>query len=106
MTVEYPGHLLKNRRQILVMCFVLMAILSLLLAARALVLPVQISTALAALAVGTFAIVHRGWRFLEKQEQQNREPTPEMEFVFSLIMTVPLGFSTFLIILLMEIPRL
>jgi len=103
MTIEYSGHLLKTRRQVLLQSFALMLVLVPLLTWRFTTEPPAVSIALAAIAFAPFAIAHRGWRFLEAQEKLQSEPTPEMNFVFELVAIVPLAMTAFLMILLFEL---
>jgi hypothetical protein len=100
MTVEYPGHLLKTRRQALLQSVVLMLILIPLLAWRFTTEPRVVALALGALTFAPFAIAHRGWKFLESQEKLHAEPTAEMTFVFELVAVVPLALGVLLMVLL------
>lgn len=102
MTIEYPGHLLKTRRQVLLQSVGFMLVLLPLLSWRFTIERPAVSCALAALVFVPFAIAHRGWRFLEEQEKAHATPTPEMMFVFETIAVVPLAMGAMLAVLLIE----
>jgi hypothetical protein len=102
MTIEYPGHLLKTRRQVLWQSVGFLLILLPLLSWRFTIERPVVSLALAALVFVPLAIAHRGWRFLEEQEKAHATPTPEMAFVFETIAVLPLAMGAMLAVLLIE----
>jgi hypothetical protein len=62
----------------------------------------EVSLALAGLALVSVVLSYRGLRFLATQERGREEATPEMTHVFMLVATYPLAISVFLLILLTE----
>ncbi len=62
--------------------------------------PLGVAMGLAALTLAPFAIAYHSWRFLEEQERQHPEPTPEMAFVFRFVANTPLHFGAMLLVVL------
>ena len=102
MTIEYPRRYLKNRRQLMVQCFVSALVVLPPLVWRLARERAVVSMALGGLALAAFTLSYRGMRFLAAQEALHPQPTPEMTFVFMLVAVYPLAMSTFLLILLAE----
>jgi hypothetical protein len=63
---------------------------------------IEVSLALAGLALVSIVLSYRGLRFLARQERVHDEATPEMTHLFMLVATYPLAISVFLLILLAE----
>jgi uncharacterized membrane protein len=103
MVVRYPGHWLKTRQQAMWQAVVLLLVLLPLAAWRASTQPLNIAIALVMLTLAPFAIAYQAWRFLEVQEQQHEQPTPEMIFVFRLIANTPLTFGALMFVLLLSL---
>lgn len=103
MTMRYPGHFLKTRRQATAQGAVILAILGPLLAWRINTEPAAVAMALAGLTIAPLVMAIRAWRFLAHQELGHQQPTPEMIFVFELVATMPLVTGAFLMILMFEL---
>ena len=100
--VAYPRRHVKTRRQVAVLCAVSTLVLLPPLAWRFTVEPIEVSIALAGLALVAPVLCVRGLRFLAGQEQQHPEPTPGMTFLFALLAVYPPAINVFLLILLAE----
>jgi hypothetical protein len=102
-TIRYPRRFLKTRRQLAWQCVVTALVLLPPLVSRFMTERVEVSFALAGLALVSIVLAWRGLRFLARQEQLHDQATPEMTHVFMLVATYPLAISVFLLILLAEI---
>ena len=103
MTIRYPRRYLRTRRQLTWQCLVSAVVLVPPLVSRFRTERVEVSIALAGLALVAVVLAYRGLRFLARQEQVHAQATPEMTHVFMLVATYPLAISVFLLILLAEI---
>lgn len=103
--MRYPGHFLKTRRHATAQGAVILAILGPLLAWRINTEPAAIAMALTALIIVPFVTAIRAWRLLAQLELRHQQPTPEMAFLFQLIVTMPLVMGAFLMILMFELGR-
>ena len=101
-TIRYPRRYLTTRRQLTWQCVLSAVILMPPLVARFGSERVQVSIALAGLALVSIVLSYRGLAFLARQEQVHAEATPEMTHAFMLVATYPLALSVFLLILLAE----
>jgi hypothetical protein len=101
-TIEYPRRYLRTRRQLAWQCVVAVLVLLPPLAWRFTSERVQVSIALAGLALVSAVLSYRGLQFLARQERLHGQATPEMTHVFMLVATYPLAISVFLLILLAE----
>ena len=103
VAIEYRRRFPKTLGQLMFQCAASVLFLMPLLAWRFATERLVISVALGGLTLVAFALAYRGLRFLTAQEQQHRQPTPEMAFVFMLVTGHPLAITVFLLILLAEI---
>jgi len=103
VAIEYRRRFPKTLGQVMFQCAASAFCLIPLLAWRFATGRLVVSIALGGLTLVAFALTYRGWRFLTAQEQQHRQPTPEMAFVFTLVAGYPLALTVFLLILLAEI---
>jgi len=101
-TIRYPRRYLKTRRQLAWQCVVSAVVLVPPLVWRMRSERVEVSLALAGLALVSVVLSYRGLRFLAAQERLHEEATPAMAHVFMLVATYPLAMSVFLLILLAE----
>jgi hypothetical protein len=102
MTIRYARRYLTTRRQLTWQCLASAGVLVVPLVSRIRSERIEVSLALAGLALVSLALSYRGLRFLATQERVHREATPEMTHVFMLVATYPLAISVFLLILLAE----
>lgn len=102
MTVEYSGHFLRTRRQVLVQTFLLALVLLPMLTKRIVTERPIVSVALAVLTLLPFLIVHKGWFFLEAREKEHTQPTPEMDFAFHIMTALPMAMAAPLMTLLFQ----
>ena len=101
-TIRYPRRYLTTRRQLTWQCVAAAVVLVPPLVARFRSEGVEVSIALAGLALVAMVLSYRGLRFLASQERVHEQATPEMTHVFMLVATYPLAISVFLLILLAE----
>jgi len=102
MAVEYQGHFLRTRRQVIVQTSLLMLVLLPMLTRRMTIERPIVSFALALLTFLPVVVVYKGWRFLGTQEKEHAEPTPAMNFVFYIVTTIPMAMAAALMTLLLE----
>jgi len=102
MAVRYPRRFITTRRQLWLQTVLFAACMLPLLVSRFNSERGIVAMALGGLALAPLAMAYRGLQFLARQEQRHAEPTPEMTFVFMLMAVYPVAFSTFLVILLIE----
>jgi hypothetical protein len=102
MAVEYQGHFLRTRRQVIVQTSLLMLVLLPLLARQMTTERPIVSFALALLTFLPVVLVYKSWQFLATQEKEHAEPTPAMNFVFHIVTTIPIAMAAPLMILLFE----
>jgi hypothetical protein len=102
MAVEYQGHFLRTRRQVIVQTLLLMLVLLPMLTRRMTTERPIVSFALALLTFLPVVLVYKGWQFLGTQEKEHAEPTPAMNFVFHIVTTVPMAMAAALMTLLFE----
>ena len=100
MAVQYSGHWLRTRQQAVWQSIVLLLVLLPLAALQFKSQRLGVAMALTSLTVAPFAIAYHASRFLEQQERQHAEPTPEMAFVFRFIASTPLAFGGLLMVVL------
>jgi hypothetical protein len=102
MTIRYPRRYLRTRLHLTWQCVASAGVLVLPLVSRFRSERIEVSLALAGLALASIVLSYRGLRFLATQERVHQEATPEMTHVFMLVATYPLAISVFLLILLAE----
>jgi hypothetical protein len=100
MAVQYPGHMVRTRRQAAWLSGLLLAVLLPLAGWRSMTLPAGGAIALVMLTVSPFVIAYQAWRFLAAQEQLHREPTDGMTFAFRFVANTPLTFGALIFVLL------
>lgn len=103
MAIRYHGHLARTRQQAAWQNVIIAVVLLPLAAWRATTQPLGVAVALVALALAPFAIAYQSWRFLESQEREHDEPTPEMLFVFRFLANTPLTFGALIFLILASI---
>ena len=62
--------------------------------------PLGVGIGLLMLTLAPFAVAYQASRFLAMQERRHDEPTPEMAFVFRLVVNTPLTFGALMIVVL------
>jgi hypothetical protein len=103
MAVRYPGHWLRTREQAMWQGIVLLIVLLPLVAWRSNTQPLGVGIGLSMLTLAPFAVALQASRFLAMQERRHELPTPEMAFVFRLVVNTPLTFGALLLVVLMSL---
>ena len=103
MAVRYPGHWLRTREQAMWQGIVLLIVLLPLVVRCVNTQPLGVGIGLLMLTLAPFAVAYQASRFLAMQESRHDEPTPEMAFVFRLVVNTPLTFGALMIVVLMSL---
>ena len=103
--MHYPGHVVSTRRHMLFLCGALLVPVMIAMAQAAAHMSSTLTLSLLMLSVAALGVGRRCWRFLESQEKAHTTPTPEMTFVFSLLVTVPMVLLMFVMMLAGQLGR-
>ena len=103
MAVGYSGHWLRTRQQAMWQCVVLLLVLVPLAVWRATTQPPGVGWGLVILTLAPFVLAYQSWRFLEAQERSHDAPTPEMTFIYRLLVNTPLTFGAVMLVVLVSL---
>jgi len=103
--MHYPGHVVSSRRHVMFLCGALLVPVTIAVAQAATHMSSTLTLSLLMLGAAALGVGRRCWGFLEAQEKTHTTPTPEMTFVFSLLVTVPMVLLMFVMMLAGQLGR-